>query len=104
MEQAGFEKAVTAGGLAHVLGSALRMVPSLAEAPIVETWSNFRPTTDDKLPILGAAPVAGLLLATGHFRNGILLSPITAEIVRDLVVSGRTAHEIAPFSVGRFAA
>jgi glycine oxidase len=102
MEQAGYDRSVTAGGLAHVLGLALAIVPSLASAPVIETWANFRPTTDDHLPILGEANIRGLVFATGHFRNGILLSPITAEIVRDLVTTGRAAHfDAAAFSPAR---
>jgi glycine oxidase len=102
MELVGYDKSVTVGGLAHVLGVALRFVPALETAPVVETWANFRPATDDRLPILGASAIDGLVLATGHFRNGILLSPITAEIVRDLVVSGAARVDLAPFSVRRF--
>lgn len=103
MELAGYDRSVTAGGLAHVLGLALSVIPGLARAPVVETWANFRPTTDDRRPILGASAVDGLFLATGHFRNGILLSPITAEIIRDLVVHGRSAHDVAPFAPDRVA-
>lgn len=103
MENAGYEKAVTAGGLLHVLGVATELCPQLATAPVTETWSNFRPTTKDALPYLGAATLAGLFLATGHFRNGILLSPITAEIIRELVIDGRSAWDLAPFSPTRLA-
>jgi glycine oxidase len=103
MELAGFDKSVTAGGLAHVLGSALKMVPALATAPVVETWANFRPTTGDRLPILGPGQTPGLWLATGHFRNGILLSPITAEIVRDLITTGTASCgvDLEPFGRAR---
>src|SRR5262249_24828716 len=87
---AGVDKNVTAGGLRHVLDTALALVPGLAEAPVTGSWANFRPFTDDKLPVLGEAPLAGLFLATGHFRNGILLSAVTAEILRDAVL-GRPA-------------
>jgi glycine oxidase len=101
MEHAGYEKQVTAGGLSHVLDVALRLVPGLAQAPVVDTWANFRPVTEDQLPILGSGPAEGLILATGHFRNGILLSAVTAEIVRDLVVAGRTAIDIEAFGPAR---
>jgi glycine oxidase len=76
-------------------------VPELARAPVVETWANFRPTTDDRLPIMGEAPIAGLIFATGHFRNGILLSPITGEIVRDVIVRGRADVDLTPFAPAR---
>ncbi len=99
MERVGYEKRVTAGGLRHVLDAALRVVPGLADATFRESWANFRPATDDRLPILGPTPHEGLLLATGHFRNGILLSPITAEIVRDLVMTGRSPVDLAPFRI-----
>lgn len=103
MEQAGYEKVVTARGLRHVLDVAVELVPALADAPVTDLWANFRPATSDRLPILGLAPqVEGLIYATGHFRNGILLCPITAEIVRDLVVSGRTAlADLSPFTAAR---
>jgi len=101
MEQVGYDRSVTAGGLAHVLGLALGIVPALASAPVIETWANFRPTTSDHLPILGEARIAGLVFATGHFRNGILLSPITAEIVRDIVVGASARTDAAAFSPAR---
>ena len=101
MELAGYDKAVTAGGLRHVLDTALALVPSLAGAPVLDTWANFRPFTDDKLPILGETPVAGLYLATGHFRNGILLSAITAEAMRDVVLGRAPSVDLRPFSPAR---
>jgi glycine oxidase len=101
MELVGYEKHVTAGGLRHVLDVAIRLAPALADAPLTDTWSNFRPATDDRRPILGPTHVPGLLVATGHFRNGILQSPITAEIVRDLVVHSRAAFDLAPFAASR---
>jgi glycine oxidase len=104
MELVGFDKRVTAGGLHHVLDVAVRLCPALADAPVVDTWANFRPTTDDRLPILGPGPKDGLLIATGHFRNGILLSPITADVIADLVVRGRAAVDLAPFALSRFGA
>src|SRR5262249_7598837 len=73
-----FEKQVSAGGLATVLGVGLRLFPGLSGAPVVETWAGFRPHTPDGLPILGPGALPGLFLASGHFRNGILLTPITA--------------------------
>jgi glycine oxidase len=100
MEHAGYDKSVTAGGLAHVLGLALAVVPALASAPVIETWANFRPTTEDRLPIIGEGDIAGLVFATGHFRNGILLSPETAMIVRD-VITGSAQHELEAFSPRR---
>jgi glycine oxidase len=102
MEQVGFEKRVTAGGLRHVLDVALKLIPSLAEATALDSWANFRPATGDGMPILGFAR-PGLLLATGHFRNGILLSAVTADLVRDLVTRGTSDLDLAPFSPARLA-
>jgi glycine oxidase len=101
MESAGFEKAVTAGGLVTVLDVALELAPGLADAPVTETWANFRPATADGLPILGPAPLGGLCFATGHFRNGILLSAITAELVRDCVTGATPRLDLAPFLIQR---
>jgi glycine oxidase len=101
MEAVGFDKRVTAGGLRHVLDVAVRLAPALADAPVTDTWANFRPATDDELPFLGPAHAEGLLLATGHFRNGILLSPITADVICDLVVRGDSRLDLAPFRLAR---
>jgi glycine oxidase len=102
MEMAGFRKEVTVGGLAGILDLARTLVPALADAPVTATWSNFRPYTEDHLPVLGATPVRGLVLATGHFRNGILLCPVTAQAIADLVATGASSVDLAPFSVSRF--
>jgi glycine oxidase len=102
MEMVGFRKEVTVGGLAEILGLARTLVPRLADAPVVGSWSNFRPYTEDQLPVLGPTGVRGLVLATGHHRNGILLAPITAAAIAELVATGRSAIDLAPFSVSRF--
>jgi glycine oxidase len=99
---AGFKKQVTVGGLAAILTLARTLVPGLSEAPVTGSWSNFRPYTEDHLPVLGTTPVRGLVLATGHFRNGILLAPITAEAIAELVATGHSAVDLAPFAVSRF--
>ncbi|HET8723436.1 MAG TPA: glycine oxidase ThiO [Anaeromyxobacteraceae bacterium] len=103
MEEAGFEKAVTAGGLLHVLGMAVEVAPSLAGAPLVETWSNFRPATPDGLPVLGPGRVPGLFHATGHYRNGVLLAPVTADAVAAAVLGRPGPVDLAPFSAARLA-
>ncbi|MEO8213692.1 MAG: glycine oxidase ThiO [Myxococcales bacterium] len=102
VEMVGFRKEVTVGGLAAILALAETLVPALAQAPVMQTWSNFRPYTEDHLPVLGTTPVRRLVLATGHYRNGILLAPITAQAIADLVSTGKTAFDLTPFSVGRF--
>jgi glycine oxidase len=103
MEEAGFEKAVTAGGLLHVLELAVEVAPALSAAPVVETWSNFRPATPDGLPILGAAATPGLFHATGHYRNGVLLAPITADAVAAAVLSWPGPVDLSPFAASRLA-
>jgi glycine oxidase len=102
VEMAGFRKEVTVAGLAEILGLARTLVPALGEAPVTGSWSNFRPYTEDHLPVLGMTPVRGLVLATGHFRNGILLAPVTAQAISELVASGASSVDLAPFSVTRF--
>lgn len=103
VERAGFDRRVTPAGLRNLVSAAIALVPDLAEAPIVETWAGLRPGTPDGFPVLGADPeVAGLVYATGHFRNGILLTPITAEIVADLVTGRPPAVGLEPFSPTRF--
>jgi glycine oxidase len=102
MEEVGFEKAVTAGGLRHVLEVGIELAPSLARAPVVESWSNFRPASPDGEPILGPGATPGLFYATGHTRNGILLCPITAEALTACVLGEPPPVELAPFSARRF--
>ncbi len=99
VEEAGFEKAVTAGGLHQVLGTALRIAPSLAAARVVESWAGLRPGTPDELPVLGR--VDGTWVAAGHYRNGILLAPWTARVMRGAILDGAPLPEA--FSPARFA-
>ena len=101
MELVGFRKEVTADGLASLLSLARRAVPSLGEAPVGGFRANFRPYTGDRLPFLGATPVAGLLLATGHFRNGILLVAVSADAVAAVACGEPPPVDLAPFSVAR---
>ncbi|WP_242340583.1 MULTISPECIES: glycine oxidase ThiO [unclassified Anaeromyxobacter] len=103
MEDVGWEKAVTAGGLRHVLDVAIEIAPSLAQAPVVETWSNFRPASPDGEPILGEGTIPGLFYATGHTRNGILLAPITADAIAAAVTGAPPPVDLAPFSPARLA-
>jgi glycine oxidase len=97
VEFEGFAKEVTAQGLKHILDVALQMVPSLADVPVVETWAGLRPFTEDRLPVLGPGPFPGLFLASGHFRNGILLAPVTAELLAEAVLGRRTTLPLEPF-------
>ena len=78
------------------------MVPAVEELPIEEMWVGHRPGSPDDAPILGPGPVEGLIYATGHHRNGILLAPVTAQMIAQLVIEGVTDDAIAPFGLGRF--
>jgi glycine oxidase len=102
LENAGFEKRVTPAGLRKVLSAAAEMLPQLEEAEIVETWSGLRPGTPDELPILGPSDMQGLLLATGHYRNGILLAPVTAKLICEWIIAGKTSFDAGIFSPMRF--
>lgn len=102
IENAGFEKKTTAAGIQQILSAAIELVPKLADAEIVETWSGLRPGTPDHLPIIGPTDLEGLLMATGHYRNGILLAPVTAKLIREWIVDGRTSLPIEAFSPLRF--
>lgn len=86
IERTGFDHDVTAWGIHRILNGALRLVPGLASARIEETWAGLRPDSPDHLPIIGPTDVEGLLIATGHFRSGILLAPVTARLIRDWVL------------------
>lgn len=86
MEEVGFARGTTAGGLRHVLGVALGLVPGLAGARVAEHWSGFRPGTPDDLPLVGE--VGGVFVASGHFRNGVLLAPITADWAAAALLDG----------------
>ncbi len=102
VEYVGFNKAVTAGGIRGLLDAAIEMVPSLADADVVEAWAGFRPDTDDHLPVLGPCEIANLFLATGHFRNGILLAPVTAELLARCVTEQTIPDALRPFLINRF--
>jgi glycine oxidase len=102
VEYSGFEKGVTAGGLENILAGALELAPGLAAARVEETWAGLRPDSPDHLPILGPTDIDGLLVATGHFRGGILLTPITARLVREWITLQRVSVDWDRFSPMRF--
>jgi glycine oxidase len=103
IEDVGFDKSLTAGGIRKILDAAIELAPELANARIVETWAGLRPATPDNLPIIGPADIKGLFIATGHYRNGILLAPVTAKIVRDWIRDNRMPANAEIFSPLRFA-
>ena len=102
VEYVGFQKGITAGGISSLLAAAIELAPGLTSCEIIEAWSGLRPDTSDHLPILGPSGVDNLLLATGHFRNGILLAPITAELIAATISGGGPILELMPFSIDRF--
>lgn len=102
IEYRGFEKMNTAQGIYSLLDAAFELVPELSTAEIVETWSGLRPDTVDHLPILGQTGIDNLWLATGHYRNGILLAPVTAELIANSIINGREEKDLQSFSITRF--
>jgi glycine oxidase len=102
VEYVGFEKQLTVGGLQKVLTGALEVVPALADAQVEETWAGLRPDTPDHLPIIGPTDLEGLLIATGHFRSGILLAPITAQLIREWITLQKVTQDWNRFSPMRF--
>jgi glycine oxidase len=103
VEERGFDDTLTAGGLLALLEGAWRAVPAIEELPIAETWVGFRPGSRDDAPILGPSGVDRLVVATGHHRNGILLTPLTVEVISTYVLTGRLSGIVEPFTPKRFA-
>ena len=102
VEYEGFDRSVTVAGMRKILNGAIALVPGLEKARIEETWAGLRPDTPDHLPILGPTDREGLLIATGHFRSGILLAPVTAHLIREWVTTQKVSVHWAPFSPMRF--
>lgn len=101
-EEMGFDTRLTAGGVFELLRGAWEAVPGVYELPLLETWTGLRPGSRDNAPILGKTPVKNLIYATGHYRNGILLTPITAYEIANLILTDETSEIIAPFQLDRF--
>jgi glycine oxidase len=102
VEYVGFDKRTTAGGLEKILSAAIELAPGLANARVEETWAGLRPDSPDHLPILGPTDLDGLLMATGHFRSGILLTPITARLIREWITEQKVSMDWDRFSPLRF--
>ncbi len=101
-EEMGYDERLTAGGMFELLRGAWEAVPGIYELPILESWAGLRPGSRDNAPILGKTPIDNLIYATGHYRNGILLTPITAYEISKLIMTGVTSHTISPFQLARF--
>jgi glycine oxidase len=97
VEDRGFDVRVTAAGIHDLLDAALAVAPALASFAVVETWAGLRPGSPDGRPLLGATKLDGYFVAGGHYRNGILLTPVTAQALAELIVEGESAA-IAAFS------
>jgi glycine oxidase len=102
VEEQGFDQRVTAGAVHHLLHAAAELLPDVDELELTETVAGLRPGSPDNAPLLGETGLDGLVVATGHYRNGILLTPVTAEAITELLVDGRTPEAIVPFSPRRF--
>ena len=102
IERTGFDHDVTAGGVQLILREVMKMVPALENARIEETWAGLRPDSPDHLPIIGPTDVDGLLIATGHFRSGVLLAPVTARMIREWVSTRRVSVDWQRVSPMRF--
>ena len=102
VEERGFDPTVTTGAVHDLLRAAVELVPDVRELALVSTEAGFRPGTPDNAPLLGNAE-DGLVFATGHYRNGILLAPVTADAIADLLVTGALSAVAAPFAPSRFA-
>lgn len=102
MEEAGFDTTVRAGAVHDLLRAAIDLLPAAAELPLAETMARLRPATPDNAPVLGSTSVPGLLLATGHHRNGMLLAPVTADALVAVLGGGELPPPAAPFNLARF--
>jgi glycine oxidase len=103
VEERGFDTTVTAGGVHELLREAYRLIPEIAELELVEATAGLRPGTPDNAPLIGASATEGLLVAAGHFRNGVLQAPVTADGIAALLAGEGPPFEMAPFSPQRFA-
>jgi glycine oxidase len=102
-ESVGFVKEVTVGGVTSILKSATEIAPTISTLPITDLWAGLRPKAADGLPVLGpCGEIDGLIYATGHYRNGILLAPITGELIAKTVIQGTVPPALVPFSPDRF--
>jgi len=102
VEEAGFDKRTDPATIQRLHRAAVNLVPQLSNARILQDWAGLRPGTPDALPVLGQTATPGYYVATGHFRDGILLAPITAEAMADVVTDVRPNYDLAPFSPSRF--
>jgi glycine oxidase len=103
VEELGFDTTLTAGGVHELLREAYRLLPEIAELELAEATVGLRPGTPDNAPLVGPGPIEGLLMATGHFRNGILQTPVTSDSIAALLAGEAPPVDLEPFSPQRFA-
>jgi len=103
VEDAGFDKSVEPEVVKKLHRAAAVLIPELASASVVQSWAGLRPGTPDDLPVMGETETRGILISSGHFRNGILLAPVAAKIMADLITGAPVGIDISPFSPARFA-
>ncbi|MFJ2015770.1 glycine oxidase ThiO [Streptomyces nodosus] len=103
-EELGWDTTVTAGGVYELLRDAHELIPGITELPLTETRAGLRPGSPDNAPLLGPTELDGLLLATGHHRNGVLLTPVTGDVMAHVLTTGGLPEEARPFAPGRFTA
>ncbi|MDQ0760057.1 glycine oxidase ThiO [Streptomyces canus] len=103
-EELGWDTTVTAGGVYELLRDAHELVPGITELPLTETRAGLRPGSPDNAPLLGPTELTGLVLATGHYRNGVLLTPITGDAMAHVLTTGELPDVASPFTPRRFAA
>lgn len=101
-EEMGWDTTVTAGGVYELLRDAHELVPGITELPLTETRAGLRPASPDNAPLLGPTALPGLHLATGHHRNGVLLTPVTGDVMAHVLTTGELPAEALPFAPGRF--
>ena len=102
VEEAGYDKRTDADTIQRLQQAAIDLVPALKAARVLEAWAGLRPGTPDDLPILGATTTPGYFVAAGHFRNGILLAPVTALVMAQMVTGTEPEYDISAFSPARF--
>jgi len=102
LEDAGYNKQTDVNTVQKLFQAALQLVPALAHAKRHEDWAGLRPGTPDHLPILGETATAGYFVASGHYRDGILLAPVTAQLMTDVILHRASAYNLSPFNPARF--
>jgi len=103
IEFVGFDKGLTLTGIHGIVCGARRLISALNQCTFLDAWAGLRPATTDGLPILGSTSIDGLYAAAGHFRHGILLAPVTAQLLSEAILTGRPSGTLRPFSPLRFA-